>query len=288
MTCRETGTGAGTGWVGRASAHMPKSRCNFGKRKDLNRLGLTAKDIKTLRALVDGQLNVQAAEAVAQSIGRERALEHLHGETLLRSKKGTNVIKARDLRLPAAAPKRRKSGKSNWASDPAGRAKVESRTAEREALGLPKRIGVAEAYEAVHRLREVVSKALGVELETVPPRAVVRMIDGAGDGTVLKAKGPGRKVVRVAVHEGVPLVAVLSSDDDPALLDKDRQMKPGTAQLVPRRHVRHEAAGDFKRTVDFYLGGDAEEEELSHDSDESEESEDGEEQVEDGGDSDER
>ena len=64
-------------------------------------------------------------------------------------------------------------------------------------------------------------------------------------------------------------------------------MKPGTAQLVPRRHVRHEAAGDFKRTVDFYLGGDAEEEELSDDSDESDESKEEAEEQDENSDSDE-
>ena len=105
---------------------------------------------------------------------------------------------------------------------------------------------------------EAVAKALGVELEAAPPRAVVKMIDAARGGTLLKSKPPGRKVVRVAIHVGTPLVALLSADDDPALLDKDRLMKPGTAQLVSRRHVRYEAAGDFIRTVDFYLGGDEE------------------------------
>ena len=56
--------------------------------------------------------------------------------------------------------------------------------------------------------------------------------------------------------------------DDPALLVTDRLMRPGMAQLVPRRLVRYEAAGDFKRTIDFYIGGDAEEEELPGGADE--------------------
>ena len=261
---------------------MSKRRCEFGKRRDLGLHGLDAKDIKTLRALVDGQLNVPAAEAVAQSIGREHALEQLQGETLFHSKNGANMIKACDLQLPPAAPKRRKSGKSNWPSTPSARAQLDSRCAKRKALGEPKRVGVAEAYEAVHRLREAVAKALSVELEAAPPRAVVKMIDAARGGTLLKSKPPGRKVVRVAIHVGTPLVALLSADDDPALLDKDRLMKPGTAQLVSRRHVRYEAAGDFKRTIDFYLGGDEAEEELSGDSGDSDDSGEDEEQVESG------
>ena len=263
---------------------MPKGRCEFGTRKDLSHHGLGANDIKTLRALVDGHLNVQAAEAVAHASGRERALEHLHGETLLCSKDGANMIKARDLRLPPAAPKKKASGRSNWPSTPAARRQQQSRCAERKALGAPKRVGVAEAYEAVHRLREAVATALGVELgPKIPPRAVVKMMDRAKGGALLKAKPSGRKVVRVAIHEGTPLVALLSADDDPALLVKGRLMKPGMAQLVPRRHVRYEAAGDFKRTIDFFIGGDAEEEELPGDADESEESEE-EDELESGGD----
>ena len=73
---------------------MPKRGCAFGKRRDLRLHGLDAKDIKTLRALVDGPLNVPAAEAVAQSIGRQHALEQLQGETLFHSKNGANMIKA--------------------------------------------------------------------------------------------------------------------------------------------------------------------------------------------------
>ena len=92
---------------------MPRRRCKFGTQKDLRLHGLGAKDINTLRALVDGQLNVQAAAAVAQTIGREHALEHLQGETLLCSKNGANLNKARDLRLPSAAPKKKPSGRSN-------------------------------------------------------------------------------------------------------------------------------------------------------------------------------
>ena len=59
-----------------------------------------------------------------------------------------------------------------------------------------------------------------------------------------------------------------SAPGDPALLVTDRLMRPGMAQLVPRRLVRYEAAGDFKRTIDFYIGGDAEEEELPGGADE--------------------
>lgn len=247
---------------------MPRRRCKFGTQKDLRLHGLGAKDIHTLRALVDGQLNVQAAAAVAQTIGREHALEHLQGETLLCSKNGANLIKARDLRLPPAAPKKKPSGRSNWPSTPTGRTQLQSRCAERKARGAPKRVGVAEAYEAVHRLREAVATALSVELEKVPPRAVVKMLDRTKGGALLKAKPPGRKVVRVAIHEGTPLVALLSAADDPALLVTDRLMRPGMAQLVPRRLVRYEAAGDFKRTIDFYIGGDAEEEELPGGADE--------------------
>ena len=260
---------------------MPKRPSEFGRRKDLSLHGLSAKDIKTLRALVDGQLNVPVAEAVAQSIGRESAVQKLLGETLFHSRNGTNVIKASNLRLPPDAPKRKKSGKSNWPSPPAERAKVLARCAERKAMGEPKRVGVAEAYEAIHRLREAVENALSVELESVPPRAVVKMIDSAGGGALLKSK-PGRKVVRVAIHEDTPLVALLSADGDPARVANKRLMKPGTAQVVPRRHVRYEAVGDFKRTIDFFIGSDAEEEELSGDEDDGEESEGGEEQAESG------
>ena len=245
--------------------------------------GLGAKEIKTLRALVDGQLNVPAAEAVAQSIGRESAVQKLLGETLFHSRNGTNVIKASNLRLPPVAPKRKKSGKSNWPSPPAERAKVLARCAERKAMGEPKRVGVAEAYEAINRLRKAVENALSVELESVPPRAVVKMIDTAGGGALLKSK-PGRKVVRVAIHEDTPLVALLSADDDPARVANNRLMKPG-----PRHRSFHAATcrlrsrvGDFKRTIDFYIGSDAEEEELSGDEDDGEESEGGEEQAESG------
>ena len=252
---------------------MPQRGCEFGTRKDLSHHGLLAKHTKTLHAVVDGVLNVPAAEAVAQTIGRERALEHLHGETLLRSKNGHNVIKARDLRLPSAAPKKKSSGKSNWPSTPTARAQLQSRCAERKALGIPKRVGVAEAYEAVHWLRKAVASALNVELEKVPPRAVVRMMDRTKGGALLKPKPPGRKVVRVAIHENTPLVALLTADEDPALPVKNRLMQPGTAQLIARRHVRYEAAGDFMRTIDFFIGGDAQEEELPRDADESDESE---------------
>ena len=87
---------------------------------------------------------------------------------------------------------------------------------------------------------------MNVELEKIPPRAVVRMIDRARGGALLKPKPPGRKVVRIAIHEGTPLVAIMPTEDNPAVV-KDRQMKPGMAQLVSRRHVRYEAVGDFKR-----------------------------------------
>ena len=126
-------------------------------------------------------------------------------------------------------------------------------------------------------MRKAIATALNVELEKVPARAVVKMMDRTRGGALLKAKPPGRKVVRVAIHEDTPLVALLTTNDDSALPVKDQLMLPGMVQLVPRRHVRYEAAGDFKRTIDFYIGGDAVEEELPGDADESEESEEDEE-----------
>ena len=231
------------------------------------RLGLSDERLALLRQAVDASLNVPAAMAVAERVGRRRALEHLEGDTKIMKRGSRDSVLKRRAMGEHAIKKKSRSGRSNWPRTLEERLRVKARTEERKALGLPpwkqgdqERAGLAFPTEpkrydpssrqsaALHELAAAVATTVGVAPKTLSlPHAVVSMI--ADDESDLRrvASSRPRERVRLALFDNTTGIQFAADRVSTPVL------RAGEILVYDRRQAHREPRGDWRRVIDFDL-----------------------------------
>ena len=220
-------------------------------------LNLAKEELELIARVVDQSLNVQTALAEPT---RDKAIDVLSGKRIMRDKGNPkNIVKRRSIRL-SATDKRIK--KSNWPTQKEKRARLNERTAERRAAGIPSpfvgRVSVLDGdyipapreKTLLLKMKKQVADLVGTQTDSISsPLAVVSMSSGGSERCFHTRKGLG---VSINLHDDTPALQIVVGTAPLATTDL---LAAGRAQAYDRSLAHREPDVDFRRTL-FFKAGD--------------------------------